>query len=279
MSKTKFRELCSSIAGAMKECFRAMVILSKRIVKSARACVSAMLTKLRSGSGLVTVKFNEATVRRVLTEVGVPASRHAEAWSSLRAGYKRAHGWPLLANLLAPVVVPIALLFTKWEDERLPRWARAWDNDASINGDEFRWVDGKALPVSLSPDDQEAIASCYWAPGHHPRSYWARFVWLALRNRGKWAYQKEVPFPPEQEPELWGTPGITRGLPTVTGWQVRCLGGYWQMNAVLPWKFGRYHEPNWGWKVGLWRLRVLTNGYSRVMCVGVNLKLRKPRPI
>ena len=38
-------------------------------------------------------------------------------------------------DLLAPVVVPFALRQIGWGAESLPRWARWWDNDVSINGD------------------------------------------------------------------------------------------------------------------------------------------------
>lgn len=91
-------------------------------------------------------------------------------------------------DLLSPVVTPIALLFTRWEAEHLPKFFRWWDNDASINGD-VRTDDltdelgGWTLkPVPLE-DTPEARAMCYWAKGYHPRSFYARWVWLGLRNR------------------------------------------------------------------------------------------------
>ncbi len=37
-------------------------------------------------------------------------------------------------------------------------------------------------PVPLE-DTPEARALCYWAPGHHPRSFYARWRWLGTRNR------------------------------------------------------------------------------------------------
>jgi len=78
-------------------------------------------------------------------------------------------------DLTAPVIVPIALIFTKWEDEKLPFLFRMWDNEVSINGD-----------VGLVPYDKNnrwALDKCYWAKGHHPRSFYARFIWLGIRNR------------------------------------------------------------------------------------------------
>lgn len=95
----------------------------------------------------------------------------------------------IVPDLLAPVVVPLALLATRWEAEHLPHWAKWWDNDASINGDcrtdnPADGLGGWALrPVPLERDSAEAVAMCYWAPGHHPRSFYARWVWLGLRNR------------------------------------------------------------------------------------------------
>lgn len=91
-------------------------------------------------------------------------------------------------DLVAPIVVPVALLFTRWGDDKLPALFKPWDNDASINGD-VRTDDpadglgGWALRPVPVEDTPEARAMCYWAPGHHPRSFYARWIWLGLRNR------------------------------------------------------------------------------------------------
>jgi hypothetical protein len=82
-------------------------------------------------------------------------------------------------DLVSPIVVPFILLFTKWEAEELPFLDSIWGNDVSINGD--RRFHGGLVP--LDKNSQEAIDACYWAPGHHPRSFYARWVWLGLRNR------------------------------------------------------------------------------------------------
>lgn len=89
----------------------------------------------------------------------------------------------LPADLLAPIVVPFALLFTKTESEHLPRPFWWWDNDASINGDKRHEGSWELLPISTDLTNQQEIRLCYWAPGHHPRSFYARYVWLGLRNR------------------------------------------------------------------------------------------------
>lgn len=135
----------------------------------------------------------------------------------------------IIPDLLAPVVVPLALLFTKWEAEHLPRWAWWWDNDASINGD-VRTDDpadglgGWALrPVPLERDSQEAIAMCYWAKGHHPRSFYARWVWLGLRNRASSLSQ-------HLGSDVTGPATVWTG-PT---WRVNRVGDDWRYFELLP---------------------------------------------
>lgn len=74
------------------------------------------------------------------------------------------------AALLAPLIVPIALMFTKWEDDKLPKLFTPWDNDVSINGDRKEdWALDNHKPA-------------YYAKAP-PRSFWARYVWLGWRNR------------------------------------------------------------------------------------------------
>lgn len=119
----------------------------------------------------------------------------SRAKSAAQVNFFRSWGCSLLAflpDILAPVVVPFALLFTSWKAETLPSIFRWWDNDASINGDirtddPYDGLGGWALwPVPLDKSNEEAIRRCYWAPGHHPRSFFARWVWLGLRNRASY---------------------------------------------------------------------------------------------
>lgn len=76
----------------------------------------------------------------------------------------------ILPALLAPMVVPIALLFTRWEDNKLPGLFYIWDNDVSINGDHREdWA-------------LDNYKNAYYAKAP-PRSFWARYIWLGWRNR------------------------------------------------------------------------------------------------
>lgn len=98
-----------------------------------------------------------------------------------------------LYDASAPLVMLIALLFTRRDAERLPKLFARWDNDASLNGDGWgQLVDGKWVRAVegqhpgvpwVSYSDPTYTGDAYYAPGHHPRSYWARYVWLGLRNR------------------------------------------------------------------------------------------------
>jgi hypothetical protein len=142
----------------------------------------------------------------------------------------------LLPDLLAPVVVPIALLQTKREDEHLPRWARWWDNDVSINGD---W------PQYLDP---AYAGDTYYAPGHHPRSFWARYVWLGWRNRASWLSQRlghRWKVAEYHDAQSWGDP-LTGG--DHEGWAVHRRGRVYQLYAIK--RLGRLNlRINWGHKV------------------------------
>ncbi len=131
----------------------------------------------------------------------------------------------LLMLIIAPfalasvVVVPIALYFTAWEDDRLPWWARLWDNDVNINGDRPEYW------------DINYTGSTYYSDSH-PRSRWARFVWLVLRNRASLMAQKlghrwkpgEV-----EDVQTWGDPLTGRDH---EGWVVNRRGPCWQYYMV-----------------------------------------------
>lgn len=126
-------------------------------------------------------------------------------------------------DLSAPFVVPFILLFTKWEDERLAFWDDIYGNNADfrrsdgtlvggINGDNYGvWetlADGTSEPKRIPIEDTpEARSLAYWVNGkHHPRSFYARWVWLGLRNRAsKASYALGVDMRPiNADRESWG---------------------------------------------------------------------------
>lgn len=175
----------------------------------------------------------------------------------------------LPADLLAPLVVPFALLQTRWEDDELPRWARWWGNDVGINGDKFTWVmdpatgQGVPLPIPLA-DTPEARALCYWAPGHHPRSRWARWVWLGLRNRASaLAVQLGHPADYAKPVDVWGDPATSRSR---AGWVLRHHNGVYQLHATR--RLGALCiRTNYGYKVDFttWQRATLP-----VVCIAIS---------
>ena len=102
--------------------------------------------------------------------------------------------WPY--DLSAPIVMLLVLPFVKREADRLPRAFRRWDNNVSINGDgeavlrDGQWINLRDIGWTPEPgervytyDDPAYTGDAYYAKGHHPRSWWARYVWVGLRNR------------------------------------------------------------------------------------------------
>lgn len=99
-------------------------------------------------------------------------------------------------DLSAPIVMLLVLPFVKREADRLPRLFSAWDNNVSLNGDGYGWQDagtGEWFDIRVKPapagvplvshSDPAYGGDCYYARGHHPRSFRARYAWVGLRNR------------------------------------------------------------------------------------------------
>ena len=63
---------------------------------------------------------------------------------------------------------------------------------------------------------------CYWADGYHPRSFYARWVWLGLRNRASHLSQT-------LGTDIQGTPEIWEG-PT---WKVTKVGDKYRYFELL----------------------------------------------
>lgn len=151
----------------------------------------------------------------------------------------------------------------KFEDENLPAKWRNYENDVSINGDRgtWFWVDGKEgtyAELHPVPLDDSAIPLCYYAEGHHPRSKWARWIWLGFRNMAsRLAFESGPEITPEMRKNLraWGDTQTDRGHPGVL---VLELNGHWSIYVVEPWYFGLVIRRNVGVKLNL-----AVNGFRR----------------
>lgn len=122
-----------------------------------------------------------------ITESVRDAARLSFADAEKRANSVAIYKWT------APIVMAFVVPFLKRDAQKLPRAFRQWDNEVSINGDGWavkrngEWVrvieDELPGEVAVSYDDPAYDGDAYYAPGHHPRSVWARYVWLGWRNR------------------------------------------------------------------------------------------------
>ena len=139
----------------------------------------------------------------------------------------------LPVSLTAPIVVPIALLFTRWEDDKLPSFFWMWDNEVGINGDRFVWLPdefgvGHPQPMPLE-DTPEVRALCYYAKGHHPRSFYARYIWMGWRNRGAKVSEALGVTATESDREFWGDNTIGRDK---AGWTLYRNGSNYQYCSI-----------------------------------------------
>lgn len=130
---------------------------------------------------------------------GLPADVLEAAIASLtRARDAERKTW--VYDITAPIVMLIVLPFVPRSADRLPRLFRAWDNDVSLNGDsggtllaDGTWLQWRDTPAHQWPqligrpqlpyDHPDYAGDAYYARGHHPRSFWARYLWIGLRNR------------------------------------------------------------------------------------------------
>ena len=118
----------------------------------------------------------------------------AAAWADMNAAFK-ADLKTVPYDFSAPLVTAIALIGLPDDATTLPKWARKWDNNVSINGDakavfrDGRWLDlrngNEALPGEhvYSYDDEGYDGKAYYAKWLHPRSYLARWLFIGVRNR------------------------------------------------------------------------------------------------
>ena len=150
---------------------------------------------------------------------GVPEHLHQQAEACLVEAEKRSRGLTLAKWKTRLFKAGKIASLMSWETNRLievkPEWASmdiAPMLNITANGDNGPWVetpDGwrpdlhKCLnPDPESEDYKEAVASCYWCPGSHPRSTKARKAWYR-RNGGEYLAW-ELGMPVGETATHWG---------------------------------------------------------------------------
>lgn len=144
------------------------------------------------GAAALLAFANRSRHLKLLDSMDITEPVRQAARASFADAKKRSAG-VLFYDLSAPIVMALVVLFLSRDANKMPRAFRKWDNEVSMNGDGWavkrngEWVrltdaplPGEA-PVSYS--DPAYDGDAYYASGHHPRSAWARYVWLGWRNR------------------------------------------------------------------------------------------------
>ena len=183
---------------------------------------------------------------KYLQAAGVPETLQPEALASLQRAEEIASG-AVPSKWTAPLVMAWVVPRLAWDAEALPARYAKWDNDISINGDPWPWAqrpDGTWYRPAPLDDTPEARAACYWAEGHHPRSRWARYIWLGWRNRAS-KLAHDLGAPSGAPIALWGDEKVGRSHAGVCVYR---MGDCWQIMVVDRW--GPFVvRRNVGWKI------------------------------
>lgn len=209
------------------------------------------------------MKFDQTRIKQQLAEAGVPEELHQEALDSLWRGF---NGFERVTpyKLSAPIVMFYLLFLTKqvkWEDDYLPKKYEKWDNNISMNGDQWgmimpdgshvSWYDfgmiARGETTAISYTDPTYKGTTYYAKKSRPRSKWARYVWLGWRNRAsKYAMDLGEEVDPHAPIESWGDEPV-EGKHTL---QFLRVGKVWQMREQYPVLWGLIDRGrNYGYKL------------------------------
>ncbi len=188
-------------------------------------------------------------------------------------------------DLTAPIVMLLVLPFVKREADRLPRVFSAWDNNVSLNGDGYGWQDpetGEWFDIRVKPapagvplvshSDPAYGGDCYYARGHHPRSFRARYAWVGLRNRASMLSVK-------LGRDVTARPVVVSGDPTIHrhgpyGHFLLKSGNCYHYKSINRWH-GLALIRSYGYKLEIVRNSQDGTGLAAAVAIGRSLKRRK----
>ena len=250
--------------------------------------IAATITTL-----LVALRAYMSAPGRVLKELAalpdLTDGDRAAAEACFRAA-KDADDRTWLYDLSAPIVMLLVLPFVRRSADKLPSLFRRWDNNVSLNGDgEAVFIDGKFLTAGhgitwedynaalargayrYTYDDPLYHGDAYYAKGHHPRSLWARYVWVGLRNRASQLSVEMGEDVHERPTVLSGAVGI--GASTEGHFLLHSgdLYHYKSVRKVGPFALIR----SYGYKLEIVRNSQDGTGLAAAVAIGRSLKRRK----
>lgn len=193
---------------------------------------------------------------------------------------RRLHWKTLPYDCTAYIVMFFVLFFVKKEDDHLPKLFRKWENEVSNNGDNFPLFNprdpvtgqlthqGIYLPIPVEDtmtvwDEQvgdnvvkPTRMLSYWVNyKYHPRSWFARYVWLGWRNRASQASCDEgfiITDELKTTYRQWGNPEVGKELgdgKRVEGVFLRNVGEEYHLFAFEKVAVG-HRRTNFGFKIG-----------------------------
>ena len=230
-------------------------------------------------------KWGYPSAIRAFKRIGLPTDVETAAIACFDDARKRQRKtWWYDAS--APLVTLIALMFTPRSADRLPEWASRWDNNVSLNGDGHGWQDpetGEWFDIRVKPapegvplvshSDPAYGGDCYYARGHHPRSFWARWVWVGWRNRAS-KMSKDLGEYVDARPTVYFAEPAELAN--------RSRDGYYLLhhNNLYQWRQYERRGPivvmrNLGYKLEIVRNSPSGTGRAAAVAIGISFKRRK----
>lgn len=181
---------------------------------------------------------------KYLKQAGVPDEKIQDAVASFNKAEQLYNEQVKPYKNKAPFVWAKLARSLPWEANTVPEGYEHYDNDVSINGDgwaqlqpdgTWRTVREKGVPNCIQYFHPDYTGDAYYAPGHHPRSKWARFIWNGIRNRASGAAMSAGPVTDTSDVEKFGDSATSKSHPGV---YVHRMGKYWQLYVCEKTFFG-----------------------------------------